>query len=275
MELSGVVSLVTGAASGIGRATALALARDGADVVVCDVDGPAAEACGREIEAASRRALVIEADVGRRADVEGMVERAIAWQGRCDLFVSNAGIGCRGPAHEFSVADWEDVLAIDLWASIWAVRLLVPHMLERGTGRLAFVASGAGLEGFDGFAPYNVAKFGLVGLAESLARQLKGTRVGVSIIVPGAVATGGWKIYRFAGNERMSDEEIERRRSAVRDEGKGWPSPESMAAAIVDGLRSDRVYILQKHPTMDDWYGYLMRRRADDPDGFVLGEQES
>ena len=271
MEFEGGVCVVTGTASGIGRATAVALARQGSDVVVCDVNGPGAEECAREIEQIGRRALAIEADVGRREHVEDMVERAVAWQGRCDLFLSNAGIGCRGAAHEFSVADWEEVLAIDLWASIWAIRLLVPHMLERGSGRLAFVSSGAGLEGYSQFAPYNVAKFGLIGLAESLARELKGTGVGVSIIVPGAVSTGGWRVYRFAGNENMSADEVAELRAKIRDEGASWPSPESMADAIVDGLRHDRVYILQKHPAMDDWYGDLMRRRANDPDGFVLG----
>jgi len=273
--MDGSVALVTGAASGIGRATAVALAREGSDVVVCDVDVPGAEECAEEIERNGRRALVLEADVARRPAVETMVECAVDWQGRCDLFVSNAGVGCRGLAHEFSAGEWEEILAIDLMASIWATRLLVPHMLERGTGRIAYVASGAGLEGIPQFAPYCVAKFGLVALAESLARELKGTGVGVSLIVPGAVSTGGWKIYRFPGEDRMNADEVARFRSKIRDEGTNWPSPESMAEIIVDGLRRDRLYILQKHPAMDDWYGDLMGRRAADPDAFVLDREES
>src|SRR5437879_9609017 len=98
MEFEGGVSVVTGAASGIGRATAIALAREGADVVVSDVNADGVKETAQQIEDVGRRALVIEADVGRREEVERMVEQAIAWQGRCDLFLSNAGIGCRGAA---------------------------------------------------------------------------------------------------------------------------------------------------------------------------------
>jgi NAD(P)-dependent dehydrogenase (short-subunit alcohol dehydrogenase family) len=271
MEFGDRVCVVTGAASGIGRATAVALAGEGADVAVCDIDAGGARACADQIEALGRRSLVLQADLGRRAEVERMVDASIAWRGRCDLFVSNAGVGCRGPAHAFSVGEWEEILAIDLMASIWAIRLLVPHMLERGSGHIAFVSSGQGLEGFAGYAPYAVAKFGLIGLGEALARELAGTGVRVSIVVPGAVATSGWKTYRFAGGEALDAAEVERRRSEIRADGAGWPSPDSMAATIVDGLRDDRVYILQKNPAVQDWYGDLMRRRADDPDGFVLG----
>jgi len=156
-------------------------------------------------------------------------------------------------------------------ASIWAMRLLVPHMLERGSGHLAFVASGAGYEGFADRAPYNVAKFGLVGLAESLAKQLKGSGVGVSIIVPGAVSTNGWRRYVFADSGSMEPAEIEARRTAEREVGRYWPSPESMADVIVEGLRGGRFHILQPYDVEPTWFTDIFRRRAEDPDGSVLG----
>jgi short-subunit dehydrogenase len=201
--------------------------------------------------------------------VEELVRRAVDWQGRCDLFISNAGVGCRGAVHEFSADEWDEILRIDLWASIWATRLVVPHMLERRSGRLMFVSSGAGLEGIASFAPYCVSKFGLVALGESLARELKGSGVAVSIVIPGAVSTDGWRNYRMPA--ALDESEAERIRNEVRQAGATWPSPESMAATIVDGIRAGRLYILQKHPTMDDWYGDVMGRRARDPDAFVLG----
>src|SRR2546426_3628614 len=124
MEIAGAVAVVTGGASGIGRATAIALARDGADVVVADIDGPGAEATAAEIEAAGRRSLAVQTDLSRREEVESLVAQAIAWQGRCDLFVSNAGIGCEGEAQAFSVEDWQTMIATDLMASVWAMRLV-------------------------------------------------------------------------------------------------------------------------------------------------------
>lgn len=270
VDLPDSVSLVTGAASGIGRATALALAREGSHVVVADIDGPGTERTAAEIEKLGPRALAVRTDVGKRNDVEDLVAKAIDWQGRCDLFISNAGVGCRGEAHEFTVDEWEELIAINLWASIWATRLLVPHMLERGSGHLAFVSSGCGLEGIEAMAPYSVAKFGLVGLGESLARALQDTGVGVSIIVPGAVATNGWRIYRFADAANRSADEINEQREEIRKAGAHWPTPEAMADKIIEGLKDDRIYIFQDNPYEADWYGGLMRKRAADPDGFVL-----
>lgn len=269
MEFADRVALVTGAANGIGRATAVALAREGCDVVVSDIADPRGVVA--EIQAEGRRTLAIHTDVAKRTEVEAMVEQAIDWQGQCDLYISNAGIGCRGAAHEFSVADWQKILDVDLLASVWAIRLLIPHMLERGTGRLSFVSSGAGLDGGSDRAPYCVAKFGMIGLAESLAKQLKGTGVSVSIIVPGAVNTTGWSRYLVARAAETPPGELDAQREARRDEAASWPAPEVMAAKIVDGLREDRLYIFQDNPWVTDWYGDLMQRRAKDPDGFVLG----
>jgi meso-butanediol dehydrogenase / (S,S)-butanediol dehydrogenase / diacetyl reductase len=271
MDLEGAVSVVTGAASGIGRATAAALAHAGADVVVADLDGAGIEIVATEIEGTGRRSFAIRADLSRREEVEAFVEQAIAWQGRCDVFVANVGVGCVGAPHDFSVKEWEHLLAVNLWSAIWPLRIVLPHMLERRTGRLVFLSSGAGFEGTSESAPYNVAKFGLVGLSESVARYLKGTGVGVSLVVPGAVATAGWKNHVIAGAEQLEAQEIERRRTAMRDHMSGWPPPEVMADAIVEGIRTDRYCIVQDNPYEADWLRHLLERKGRDPDGFVLG----
>jgi NAD(P)-dependent dehydrogenase (short-subunit alcohol dehydrogenase family) len=271
MELEGAVAVVTGAASGIGRATAITLSRAGADVVVADINEPGAEAVAGKVDALGRRALVVRTDVGRREDVEALVHRAISWQGHCDVFVSNVGVGCRGAPHEFTPDEWEYILDVNLWSCIWPLRLIVPHMLELGSGRLVFVTSGAGFEGFAERAPYNVAKFGIVGLAESLARSLQSTGVGVSLVVPGAVATDGWKLFLVAGAKDLDPDEIERIRAEQRDHSAAWPRPESMAQAIVDGIREDRYCIIQHNPFQPDWFADLHERKGRDPDAFVLG----
>lgn len=275
MDLEGAVAVVTGGASGIGRATAVALARTGADVVVADVDEPGAKAVVPEIEAAGRRGLAIRTDVTQRHEVEALVERAIAWQGHCDVFVANAGVGCEGAPQDFTSGEWEYLIAVNLWSAIWPLRLIVPHMIERGRGRIVFVSSGAGIEGQADRAPYNVAKFGLVGLAESLARYLKDEGAGVTLVIPGAVATDGWKLYVPAGAEQLGPKEIQRRRQTQQGHSSGWPRPETMAAAIVQGIKDDRYCVIQHNPRDPDWYENIHTRKGRDPDGFVLDERDA
>jgi NAD(P)-dependent dehydrogenase (short-subunit alcohol dehydrogenase family) len=249
----------------------LALAKAGGDVVVADINQHGADSVAADIEVSGRLALAIRTDVTRRDEVEALVERALAWQGRCDLFISNAGVGCIGAPEDFTPDEWEYQLGVNLWSAIWPLRLIIPHMLGRRSGRLVFVSSGAGFEGFADRAPYNVAKFGIVGLAESVARRLKGTGVGVSLVVPGAVATDGWKIYMMAGAKNRAPEEIEQLRNEQREVGASWPRPETMAQAIVEGIRADRYCIVQHNPFEPDWFARILEQKGRDPDGFVLG----
>lgn len=264
-ELSAAVSVVTGAASGIGKATAIALAREGSDVVCADIDVAGVEATAHQVSAVGRRSVAMHVDVARREEVRKLVEQSIAWQGHCDVFISNVGIGCTGAPQDYTFDDWQNLLDVNLFSAIWPLRDVIPHMLARGSGRLVFVSSGAGIEGQADRAPYNVAKFGIVGLTESLARYLKGTGVGVSLVIPGAVSTDGWKRLVVAGSD-----DVETTRSAQREVGAGWPRPETMADVIVNGIREDRYCILQHNPHQPDWYEDIHARKGRDPDAFVL-----
>jgi NAD(P)-dependent dehydrogenase (short-subunit alcohol dehydrogenase family) len=271
VDLGGAVSVVTGGAAGIGRATVFALARAGSDVVVADIDGAGAELVAADVESLGRRALSIRTDVTRREEVEALVEQAISWQGHCDVFVSNVGVGCVGAPHEFSAEEWEYLVNVNLWSCIWPLRLIVPHMLELGRGHLVFLSSGAGFEGYADRAPYNVAKFGIVGLAESVARSLKETGVDVTLVVPGAVSTDGWQRYVIAGANDLEPTEIEQRRAEQREHSASWPAPEGMAEAIVEGIRTRRYCVIQDNPYQANWFADLNERKGRDPDGFVLG----
>ena len=270
MELTDSVSVVTGGASGIGRATAVELALAGSDVVVADIDTAGAQAAAGEVESYGRRALALRVDVTKREEVEALVERVIAWQGHCDVFVSNVGVGCVGAPHEFTFDQWDYLIDVNLWSCIWPLRRVIPHMVERGRGHLVFVTSGAGFEGQADRAPYNVAKFGIVGLAESVARYLKPTRVDVSLVVPGAVATDGWSRYVFAGD--LDSETVEQERAKRREESSHWPAPQVMAKAIVAGILQRRYAIIQHNPYQPDWFADVLERKGRDPDGFVLGD---
>jgi NAD(P)-dependent dehydrogenase (short-subunit alcohol dehydrogenase family) len=271
LDLAGAVAVVTGAASGIGRATAIALARAGADVIVPDMNEDGARQTAAQVEAAGRRALPLLADVSHREGVEELVARSIDWQGHCDVFVSNVGVGCIGLPHEYTPDEWDYLLRVNLWSAIWPMRSIVPHMLKRDRGHLVFVSSGAGFEGTAERAPYNVAKFGIVGLAESTARSLKDTGVNVTLVVPGAIATDGWRSCVVADADTKGAKEVERVRQELRGHTTDWPQPEVMADAIVHGIKDDCYFVVQHNPYEPDWLASTLERKGRDPEGFVLG----
>ena len=261
------VAVVTGGAGGIGRACALAFARAGADVVVADIDEDGAHSAADEVEALGRRALPVHTDVSRREAVEDLVDRSIAWQGRCDLFFSNAGVAVAGAPHRIPLEDWEWIVDVNVWSHVWAVRRVLPHMLERGHGYLLHTASASGLLGNPTTAPYVMTKFAVVGLAESLAIWCAGTGVGVSIVCPMVVSTNIIRDGRATFPADLTADEIERRaekaRGIMRDTGI---SPEAAAEDIVAGVRDGRLYILT-HPELASYVATKWRN----PDGWLRG----
>lgn len=259
------VAVVTGAASGIGRSSAIAFARAGADVVVADIDGTGAREVAEEIEGLGRRALAVAADVGNREELEGLVDRSIGWQGRCDLFFSNAGVGVAGPPHLIPLEDWEWIVDVNLWSHVWAVRRVLPHMLERRSGYLVHTASASGLLGNPVTSPYVVTKFGVVGLAESLAIYCRGKGIGVSVVCPMIVSTNIAIRSRATFQDDLSiEEEAERRsRAAARLRDAGIP-PERVAEEIVAAVEAGRLYVLP-HPELLDH----VKGKWRDPDAWV------
>jgi len=269
MELDGAVAVVTGAAYGIGRATAIALSAAGCDVVVVDIADDQAQSTVAAIEESGGAAQFVHADVASRADMEAMASAAIEWRGHCDLLIANAAISGTGAPHEFSADDWEHMLGVNLFGAIWAMRPLLPHMIERDHGHLCFVSSGAGFIGIAHNAPYATTKFALVGLAESLAIYLKESGVSVSLVAPGAVGGAHADTMRVAGAEHMSSDEVEAIKARQRDKMATWPAPEGMAALIVDGIRRGRYYIIQEGPGHEGWLSRTFRERAEDPEAYL------
>lgn len=266
MELTaGSVVTVTGGASGIGRASALALAEQGADVLVADLDHTGAQEVSHEIEQLGRRSRAMRVDVGERGEVERLVDEAIDWQGHCDVFISNAGVGVTGPPHQIPLEDWEWAMNINLWSHIWAVRRVLPHMLERGAGHLVHTASSAGVVGFPSLAPYTVTKFGVAGLCESLAAYLHGTGVGVSVICPLGVKTNIHERTRLTleeGAEPVPDEQAKEMMKSVLH-NMGIPA-ETVARDIVDAIGRNRLYVFPS-PELQD----VVDAKWRDPDEWV------
>jgi NAD(P)-dependent dehydrogenase (short-subunit alcohol dehydrogenase family) len=189
--VAGRTALVTGAASGIGRATAIALAREGAAVLVTDLDGAGAERVAGEIAAAGGAARATRCDVTRADEVEAMVRAACdAFGGRLDCAVNNAGITAPGGlVHDIEPAAWERQIAVNLTGVFLCLRAELPVMRAQRAGAIVNVASGAGLVATPGLAHYCAAKHGVLGLTKTAAVENAALGVRVNALCPGSTDT--------------------------------------------------------------------------------------
>jgi NADP-dependent 3-hydroxy acid dehydrogenase YdfG len=193
--LEGTVALVTGASSGIGRATAQRLAAEGAAVVVAARRQDRLEELAAAIGADGGRALAVAADLTDRAQAENVVERAVAELGRLDTVVNNAGVMLLGPAQGSPVEDWDTMIALNVQAQLYVTRAALPHLVRaaadgpRRVADVVTVSSTAGRVARPGAGVYALTKFGVAAFSESLRQELISQRVRVSVVEPGTVDT--------------------------------------------------------------------------------------
>src|SRR5947207_3329049 len=240
MELQGQVAIVTGAGRGIGRATALELAKLGADIVIAELDQAGAKGTAEEVVALGRRAVVAQTDVTSRADLRAMVDRAKADFGRIDILVNNAGIYRAAATLDVTEEHWDAIMTINAKAVFFASQAVLPVMIAQRRGSIVNLASMAGKIGSKTNLPYNASKAAVVSMTKSLALAHAADGVRVNCVCPGFVETDMWtKVAREQGALLgMSAEEFTRQREKAVPLGR-MERPEDVAA-VIGFLASDR-----------------------------------
>lgn len=244
MDIKNRIVVVTGAASGIGRALARRFAREGAKLVVCsDINGDGAKAVAEEVGG-----IAFTTNVAREEDIVSMIETVERDHGPIDLFCSNAGIGIGGGA-EVPDSGWQRIWDINVMAHIWAARHMIPRMAARGGGYLLNTASAAGLLSQIGSAPYAVTKHAAVALAEWLSITHGDQGIKVSVLCPQAVRTA-----MTAGNpDGVASVD-------------GMIEPEEAAEACLKAIEAETFLVLP-HPVVLEY----MRRKTADYDRWLGG----
>jgi SDR family mycofactocin-dependent oxidoreductase len=262
-DLEGRVAAITGAARGIGRATAIALARQGADVVAIDVAEPIEgnpQSVGTEeeltetvalVEGEGRKALAVKADVRDSAAMDRAMQSAVDEFGGLDVVVANAGVAVHRPLERMTDEQWELVLGVNLLGVVKTIRAAIPHLKRQGSGRIITISSVGGRGGTPGVVSYAASKWGLIGLTKTAALELAPFNVTANVVAPGVVATPLFRddeqyrdtrpdLYEKEMTFEERDAEMDRWvRDAFHALPVGFMEPEAIADAVAF-LASDR-----------------------------------
>ena len=251
-EFSGKVAVVTGGASGIGRAIAEWCVREGVKVVLSDVEAAALDKAGEELKAMGGTVVCVKTDVSRREEVEALARRAFEEFGGVHLLFNNAGVAAGGSPWMATWQDWEWVLGVDLWGVIHGVKVFTPLMLEQNTEcHIVNTASAAGLIAGGFSAPYSASKHAVVALSESLylALEQRKSPLKVSVLCPGVVKTNIFDCERNRPEDLKNEPvplspEMQAGRAAIQSVLERAMPAQKVAEQVFEAIRKEQFYIV-------------------------------
>lgn len=255
MDLSAKTAVITGGASGMGRAMALRFGRAGCNIVIADIEEPAIDTTLAALDELGVAAIGQRTDVADAASMDALGEAVAGRFGHADIVCLNAGVGAGGPMSELRAADWAWVLDVNLWGVIHGLRVFLPGLEERDSGHVVITGSVAGILSYPQMGPYNASKHAVLSIAETLAHELReaGSAVGVTALCPGLVNTRILESDRnrpehlsapaLAERPTRSDEEV----AFVRDLYDMALAPEAVADMVHDAVIAKQFYVLTDH----------------------------
>ncbi|MEO3761620.1 SDR family NAD(P)-dependent oxidoreductase [Mycobacterium sp. B14F4] len=250
IDLTGKIAVITGAGSGIGRATAQLLARHGAKVHVADINTDAAAVVAAEIGCGATSHTV---DVTRPDDLEALAETVFGSDGRVDVLHNNAGIGHAGDIEATTVEDWQRVIGVNLLGVAYGMQAFIPRLLRQGRRATVInTASEAGLIPIARMAPYCASKFGVVGMSQSLDAELRSRGIRVVALCPGIIDTAIMRDGTMRGQLARDQERI------VAFYAKYAASPHTVAASVLDAIARPRLIVAS--PRLHVLAPYLLHR---------------
>ncbi len=253
-DLHGKTAVVTGAASGIGKATALALAKRGADLVVCDVDETGLAATAAAIEALGRNVFFRRVDVASRAQMQEFAAAVHERVPAVDLLINNAGVGLGASFRDTTLEDWDWIVSINLMGVVHGCHFFLPPMIARGHGgHVVNVSSAAGYVATEPLCAYATTKFAVLGLSEALREELERHRIGVTAVCPGIINTPITRTARLRGPAATPEA---RAQMVAFYERRNYP-PERVAENILKAVQRNRA-VAPISP--EAWFLYYVKR---------------
>ena len=267
-DLKGKVGVITGGASGIGLAMAERFGREGVRLVIADIQEDAIERAVADLTAKGLEAIGVRTDVAKYADVEALARTTLDAFGKVHLVVNNAGVSITGPTWKMSLDDWRWVYDVNFWGVVHGIKAFTPILIGQGeSGHVVNTASLASFVGTGEHAPYSSSKAACLSISQSLRSELiaANTRIGVSVVCPGMVATDihrSWR-NRPAGDRPWSDREWndpQHRANSDVFQGSGV-EPERIAEATLEAVLNDRFYVFygESDPFLEKVLGPILQ----------------
>lgn len=253
-DITGKTAVITGAASGIGRALALVLAKERCTMLLADINEAGLKQTLEMVRQAGGNGEIFLCDVSRLDDVMRMADHCYELWGRVDILINNAGVASIGFMGDIPMKDWEWIVSINFWGVVYGCHAFVPRMKKQGSGHIVNVASAAGILSSAEMSPYNATKAAVISLTETLKSELAPYNIGVTVTCPTFIRTNLMEKMRFT-------DDFQRQVSTAGVDNARW-TPGMIADLVIDAVKKDQLYVVPQAAAKMFWYSKRLNPSA-------------